>query len=146
MASSMQTAEADNSVRLSASCEIVYEYEFAMCNEKHIQKQSLPYQYAYMTKEELSNQVVGKITQFEADSVVISRRINDYCPKHYILKLVGSSLSVLSTTDNKEGQERYKQLGRPEAPLESSVRKRLQQGIVFSSYNDALEFVNKLYS
>ena len=139
----LQAALAANELTLgeNARIEAVYNYTYCGHSEKVTQKNH----FGEKTMSELlaeNNNL--QIREFSRGKVTLVFEVDDYCPKHYILKEENGKLAVYKMSRETGKQEKYLDIDIPVENISESEKKRLKEGIVFAHTSDLNIYVRNL--
>ena len=85
-----------------------------------------------------------QIREFSRGKAVLVFEVEDYCPKHYILKEEKGKLAVYKMSRETGKQEKYLDIDISVENIEDSEKKRLKEGVVFAHTSDLNIYVRNL--
>ncbi len=137
-------AEADND-RIAADAVITWDYEYEMCRHHlYVDTQPDP-DIIGLTFTKLKNKYPDiVIVSFSADEVVLKKRLECYCPEHFLLKRNADKLAVYRTAAGTDKQDVYIDVDIDFAKLSKQQQEQLEDGRIFSDINDLQIFLKKL--
>ncbi|MEI3416695.1 MAG: hypothetical protein V8Q43_03940 [Christensenellaceae bacterium] len=109
--------------------------------------EDMPAAYVGSTRQELHEQVApDSITQFSKGEVVLTRRLNTYCPAHYVAYLEEGEMAIYQNLLGSEETERVLTFGLRAEALSLAEEQALSRGKVFSSLEAAQAYAAKAVS
>ena len=137
-------ADTDND-RIDADTMITWDYEYEMCRHHlYIDTEPDP-DIIGLTFTKLQNKYPDiVIVSFSADEVVLKKRLECYCPEHFLLKRNADKLSVYRTAAGTDEQDVYIDVDIDFSKLSKSQQEQLEDGRIFSDINDLQIYVEKL--
>lgn|GEM_PF-2530735 len=85
-----------------------------------------------------------RIVEFSNENVLLERDIDQYCEKHYIIKLVGDNVMVLRSDAESEEFVVVRKTDLFREDLDSHSLMILQRGKLFNSISDVENYINSI--
>ena len=125
------------SVSVLPTTQVEWLYQFTLCGhgyEAHPETDLTGY-----TLEDIVREYPDcRVTQMDAQHVKIERRIDEYCPEHYLLVTTEDSLCVFHTNHETMLSEQVMELNVTTQDMPEEIQYQLSSGLVF----DSLEEIN----
>lgn len=139
----LQAASANDEIKLADDAVVEMVYKYTYCG--HSEKVSLKNPFGEKTMSELLQENTNmQVRDFSSGNAVIIFEVEDYCPKHYILKENNGKLAVYKMSRDTGKQEIYLELDISIGSISDTERKRLKEGIVFSNTSELNIYVRNL--
>ncbi len=124
---------------LGTEAVITKTYIYRFCGHSTSESATVSREEVSMTKQELEAANPGFVAEhFEKSEAVLVRRIDGYCPLHYILRLETDAL-VLYRPEEYTGE--LIEVESNIIPTNLTDRDALEIGKVFASYNEARDYI-----
>lgn len=134
-----------NDARITRETVITWDCEYEMC-EHHVYVTAEPDEkmigLGFTQFEETYPDVV--IASFSPDEVVLKKRLECYCPSHYILKRNKDKLAVYRTTAGSGSLDVYRDVDVRFDALEKQQQEVLEKGRVFGSFDDLQSYLERI--
>ena len=131
--------------RIESGARIIWEYKYAKCAHQIIAQGVAGDDMAGLTFTELTEQHPElTIIAFDTDEVSLRKKLDGYCPNHYILKLSGDTLAVYQTVLGTTQQKEIQQIDIDWARIDTDERRVLQIGKVFGSLEDIESYIEDI--
>lgn len=142
-----QPADAADGEYIALSAKLTYRYQYLLCAHVLEETEDMPAAYVGSTRQELHEQVApDSITQFSKGEVVLTRRLNTYCPAHYVAYLEEGEMAIYQNLLGSEEAERVLAFGLRAGALSLAEEQALSRGKVFSSLEAAQAYAAKAVS
>ncbi len=123
------------------NCKIVKQYQYLLCGHEMEESENIGRDLVGLTKAEIASKVSGfKLSSFSPTEVVFTKRLNQYCPEHYILRLHGNKLDLTRNVQYTEQMETLYVYTIDTSDLDAELLEILTHGKVFPSRNEAEEY------
>ena len=131
--------------RISKNTAIIWDYEYEMCRH-HVSMGTEPNaDMIGLTFTQLKTKYPDVvIVSFSADEVVLKKRIECYCPEHFLLKRNKDQLTVYRTAAGTDKQDVYFDVDTDFNALSKEIQEELEDGRVFSDIDDLQAFLEKI--
>jgi len=126
-------------------CILTTKYVYTMCGHQETSEEVVGSGLVGMTRDEVKKYFDGfNLEVFSADQIVISKTINQYCQKHYILKEQQGEIVILRDIPGTADLELFRQTGISTSMLPADERQKIYYGKVFSSLEDIEEYLESI--
>ena len=126
---------------VARGCERTDVYNYTVCGKSVTQVTKISGEFVGLNKQELAEKLTdGRVTSFSANAVTVTHDVRQYCSEHYLLIYEEGELFIRQNTGYTEELETVTALGAPVKALRTSVLKRLEEGIVFSTLSAAKRY------
>ena len=143
----VQPADAADGEYIALSAKLTYRYQYLLCAHVLEETEDMPAAYVGSTRQELHEQIApDSITQFSKGEVVLTRRLNTYCPAHYVAYLEEGEMAIYQNLLGSEEAERVLAFGLRAGALSLAEEQALSRGKVFSSLEAAQAYAAKAVS
>ncbi len=137
-------AEADND-RIGTDTVITWDYEYEMCKHHVFMDAEPDTDMIGLTFTQLEKKYPDiVIVSFSADEVVLKKRLECYCPEHFILKRNADKLAVYRTAAGTDKQDIYIEVDTLFSSLDKEQQEQMEDGRVFSDIADLQMYLEKL--
>jgi hypothetical protein len=137
-------AGADND-RISIDTVITWDYEYEMCKH-HITTDTEPdTNMIGLSFTQLKSMYPDlSIVSFSADEVVLKKRLECYCPEHFVLKRNADKLAVYRTAAGTDKQDMVVDIDIAFDGLTKEQKESLEEGRVFGDFDDLQIYLEKI--
>lgn len=137
-------AKADNDT-IDNKTVITWDYEYEMCKHHVIISTAPEPDMIGLTFTKLESEYPEiVIVSFSSEEVILKKRIECYCPEHYMLKRNEDKLAVYRTVAGTEKQDVYIDFDIMFDSINDEQREALGEGRVFGDFEDLQRYLEKL--
>ncbi len=124
---------------------ITWDYEYEMCKHHVIIRGAPEPDMIGLTLTKLESKYPDiVIVSFTPEEVILKKRLECYCPEHFLLKRNKDKLSVYHTAAGTDKQDVYIDYDILFESLTKEQREALEEGRVFGSFEDLQRYLEKL--
>ncbi len=137
-------AAAANEQRTAEGCVITWEFVYETCGHTIKAESKIAQEMAGLTLKEFESKFSDiRVLDFSPKAVTLQKKIHQYCPNHYILKVNGSVLGIFRNELGTDKMALYMPLEISYSQAPEELRTALFYGEVFNSVEEAESFVSK---
>lgn len=137
-------AAAANEQRTGEDCVITWEFVYETCGHTIKAESRITQDMTGLTLKEFSNTFSDiKVLDFSPKAVTLQKKIDQYCPNHYILKQNGGILGIFRNKLGTDKMALYMPVEIPFNQTPDELKTALYYGEVFNTVEDAETFISK---
>ncbi len=141
----VEAAQVTDTEFIALTSKLIVCYEYKLCGHTIKEEQEMPADYVGLDKQELREQLGAvSITSFSAKEVVLTKRLDGYCPEHLVVYLEGEQLCVYRALLGSGENEQIEVFDIPQQELWAAEIYALQQGKVFGSIAEVRSYIKQI--
>jgi hypothetical protein len=132
-------ANADNLI--TPSTKVIYKTYFTLCSHMQDREPDNYNELVNLTEEQLQSKYPDwKVKEFSKQQVILTREIQTYCPRHYIIGILNDNIAIY--VYNSEGKKvLYEETETPISTLTPADQKKLEYGIVVNTADEVQQML-----
>lgn len=142
-----QPADAADGEYIALSAKLTYRYQYLLCAHVLEETEDMPGRLCGQHPAGAARAGRARLdTQFSKGEVVLTPRLNTYCPAHYVAYLEEGEMAIYQNLLGSEEAERVLAFGLRAEALSLAEEQALSRGKVFSSLEAAQAYAAKAVS